>query len=312
MKISSATLILCLLANAAAAQTPRPPVTGEPETVYSDAQREKDNQLSRRFVQSLLRPSDSLEGQFARWKKPICPHIAGMAPAAAFVIERRIREIAQRIGAPLDRRDPCKTNIAIFVTAEPQTTIDAIIANDRMRLLTTAPHRDLQMHYPVQVWYANYYRDDDGLLRLDLPRGSAYAWTDDFPPIVVTPDSPKPLEGDAKADLTRLFTGMQPEMGDATVLVDFNAIKGMTLATLGDYIALLTLAQTPATGRCQPAPSIANLFLKDCEADFHTTALSDADMAMLTALYQTPDEPEKLQEMRLIANMRKNLEGERK
>ena len=39
-------------------------------------------------------------------------------------------------------------------------------------------------------------------------------------------------------------------------------------------------------------------------------ALSDVDLAMLTALYQTPDEPEKLQATRLIGNMRRNLEGE--
>jgi hypothetical protein len=118
-----------------------------------------------------------------------------------------------------------------------------------------------------------------------------------------------PLEGDAKANLTRLFTGMMPEMGDATVLVDFNAIKGMTLATLGDYIALLTLAQTPATGRCQPAPSIANLFLKDCAPDFHTEALSQIDLAMLDALYQTPNQPENLQKTRLIGTMQRILES---
>jgi len=94
------------------------------------------------------------------------------------------------------------------------------------------------------------------------------------------------------------------------VLVDAGAITGLTLGSLGDYLSLMALAQTPATGRCQPAPSITNLFLKDCEADFHTTSLSEVDMAMLTALYQTPVEPEKLQQQRLIRNTRRNLEGE--
>ena len=309
MNVRALVMVGALLARPALAQSPPPLISREPETVYSDAQRAKDALLSLKFVQSLLQPSGNLEGQFARWKIPICPHVAGMAPAAAFVIERRIRDIAQQVGAPLDRRDPCKTNIAIFVTAEPQATIDAIIANDRMRLLTTAPNRDLRMRQPVQAWYASYYRDDDGLLRLDLPRGGAYAWTNDFPPINVPPDKPVPLEGDAKANLTRLFTGLVPEMGDATVLVDFNAIKGMTLATLGDYIALLTLAQTPATGRCQPAPSIANLFLKDCAPDFHTEALSQIDLAMLDALYQTPNQPENLQKTRLIGTMQRILES---
>jgi hypothetical protein len=99
-------------------------------------------------------------------------------------------------------------------------------------------------------------------------------------------------------------------MGTAVILADTAAISGLTLGNFADYLALTALAQTPATGRCQPAPSIANLFLTDCGADFHVTGLSDVDLAMLTSLYQTPDEPEKLQMVRLIGNMRRDLEGE--
>ena len=72
----------------------------------------------------------------------------------------------------------------------------------------------------------------------------------------------------------------------------------------------MTLSQTPATGRCQPAPSIANLFLKDCDAEFHSGSLSEMDLALLTALYQTPDEPEKLQMQRIVSGMQHKLEGE--
>ena len=97
--------------------------------------------------------------------------------------------------------------------------------------------------------------------------------------------------------------------GVATILVDAEAIKGKTLGSLGDYLALMALAQTPAKGRCQPAPSIANLFLTNCEPIFHTTALSEVDLAMLKALYKAPDEPETLQSIRVIGNMRRILEG---
>jgi len=266
-----ALMLLLLGAGAARAQTPALPV-GEPETVYSDAQRQKDDQTSRRFVQSLLRPSYTLDGQFSRWKIPICPRVMGMAPAAAYMVEKRIRDVAQEIGAPLDRRDPCASNIVIFVTDRQQILLDAMVAKD--------------------------LRDYDGGLHMDVP------WESICPDCSTPPPIP--------ANDTWLHTGIQAQMGTEVILADIAAISGLTLGELGDYLALMVLAQTPATGRCQPAPSIANLFLKDCEADFHTTALSDADMAMLTALYQTPDEPEKLQGMRLIANMRRNLEGERK
>jgi len=285
-------------------------IAGAPETVISEGQRAKDALLSRKFVTSLLRPSNNLEGQFSRWKKPICAHVSGLTPAANLFVERRIRAIAQQIGAPLDRRDPCRANINVFVTPEPQATIDAMTTRDPLRLLAiNSPDRGLTMRFPVQAWYAGYYRDYDGILRLDAPRGVQEAWKNDFPPAFI-PRGGAPLEGDSRPNLTRLFTGMVPEIGDATVLVDAAAINGLTLGALADHVALMMLAQTPATGRCQPAPSIANLFLKDCETDYHVNALSDVDMAMLTALYRTPDQPENLQMTRLIGNMQRALEGE--
>lgn len=302
MAKSLALVLLLLGAGAAWAQTPAPPV-GEPETVYSDAQRQKDDQLSRRFVQSLLRPSTSLEGQFARWKGPVCPHVQGLSPASAFLIERHIRAVAAEIGAPVDRNDPCTANIGIFFSAEPQASLDSIAA--ARPFLLQGNDQKLTVRYPVQAWYMNLKTDYGGFKTIDIPFERTEPWRDCIKEVIC--DLPQSRSNDSK-----LHTGLTTEIGTATVLVDSNAVSGLTLGELGDYLALMVLAQTPATGRCQPAPSIANLFLKDCEADFHTTALSDADMAMLTALYQTPDEPEKLQGMRLIANMRRNLEGERK
>jgi hypothetical protein len=287
--------MLCLLAGAALAQTPKPPVTGEPETVYSQAQRDRDDALSRRFIQSLLRPSHSVEGQFTRWKNPVCPHVIGLTPVSAYIVERRIRDVAEAIGAPLDRNDPCRPNVEIFVSPEPQATLDAIKKTDFMLLASTPYAATMVQHDPVQAYYYGFYRDNDGRVWLDMD----WEFYLDDPPHV------------ARNGLI-LKTGIKAEMGMATIIVDANAVAGMTLGTLGDYLALMALAQTPATGRCQPAPSVANLFLKDCAGDLHTTSLSEADLAMLTALYQTPEEPEKLQWQRIGGNMRRNLEAERR
>jgi hypothetical protein len=278
----------------AAAQTASLPplVEGKPETVYSDAQREKDEALSRRFVQSILRPSHSLEGQFTRWKKPICPHVIGMTPSAAFVVERRIRDVANQVGAPVNRKDPCLPNIEIFFTPEPQATLDDIRHKDFL-LVAATPFAGLSLtqRYPVQSYYYGFYRDYKGAVWLDMD----WEFYLDDPPHVAS-------------NMTRLRTGIKAEMGMATIVIDAGAVAGQTLASLGDYLALMALAQTPATGRCQPAPSISNLFLKDCDGDLHTTVLSEADRAMLTALYATPEEPEKLQWQRVGGYMQKALE----
>jgi hypothetical protein len=282
-----------LLAFPALAQSPPPVGVSEPETVYSDAQREKDELLSRKFVQSLLKPSTSLEGQFAKWKTPICPHVVGLDASAAYVLEKRIRDIAKQIGAPVDRRDPCKPNIVIYVTQQPKELLN-VLSSARKELFAASPLRELRdLRYPVQAWYFGYVVDWYGNRTMDID-----CWLFPFDCGTPTPISD-----------THLRSSLKSEMAAATILVDFDAVQGVTLGSLGDYLALMTLAQTPATGRCQPAPSMANLFVKGCAADLHVTALSYADLAMLTALYQTPDEPERLQVVRIIGNMQRDLGG---
>jgi len=99
-------------------------------------------------------------------------------------------------------------------------------------------------------------------------------------------------------------------MAGVVVIVDSKAIMGMTLGTLGDYFALLSLSQAPVTGRCQEAPSIANLMVASCNRDVKTASLSNVDVALLTGLYQTPEKPEMIQKQRIIGAMRRSLEAQ--
>jgi hypothetical protein len=110
----------------------------------------------------------------------------------------------------------------------------------------------------------------------------------------------------------RLGTGVTTEMAGVVVIVDAKAIIGMTLGSLGDYVALLSLAQAPVTGHCQEAPSIANLMLASCSRDVKTASLSTVDVALLTGLYQTPEKPEMIQKQRVIGAMRRSLEAQYK
>ncbi len=286
-----AMLFLLAASTATQAQTP-PPITGEAETVYSDADRARDEDLSRRQTQSLLRPSHSLEGQFTRWKRLVCPRVVGLTPAASRVIEKRIRDVAFKVGAPVNWLD-CQPNIVILVTPEPEETLHDVSKVD-FTLVASARQQDrLTMRYPVQAYYFGLYKDFNGRTFWDMD----WEFYLDAPPKVAS-------------NLTRLSTGIKAELGVATIIVDVKAINGLTLGSVGDYLALMALAQTPATGRCQPAPSIANLFVKECTADVHSDSLSDVDLAMLAGLYQANEEPEKLQQQRLWGGMTRYLEGQ--
>src|SRR5665213_815449 len=57
--------------------------TAPVETITSQAERARDDNMARSVVQSLLAQSQSMENQYARWKAPVCPHVYGFTPVAA-------------------------------------------------------------------------------------------------------------------------------------------------------------------------------------------------------------------------------------
>jgi hypothetical protein len=282
-----------ILATATTAAWAQPQVSVPVETVTSEAQRAQDDDTAHRFVQSVLAQSPTMENQYAKWKAPVCPHVYGLTPTAAYVIEQRIKEIARQVGAPVDRNDPCIPNIGIIVTADPQKSFDSLAARAPYLVITSS--RRTKVEHPVETWYASMLRDYNGKLNFDQ------SWEDaglDGPPMV-------------PAQLSRLSTGQTAEMGAATVLVNAQAVTGLSLGTLADYIALQTLAQSQVAGRCQNVPSIANLLLAGCDTANHVEQLSDLDLALLTGLYAAPDRPELLQRQRIIGAMKRALAAQR-
>jgi len=308
--------VLVLLALPAQA----PLIVGQPETVYSDAQREVDLDNSRRMVETMLAPSFSIDGQYARWKQPICPHVYGLNAAAGWYVEHHIREVAQRVGAPLDHDDPCRFNIGIFFTAQPQASLESIAAASPM--LIAGGSQKLQVKYPVQAWYTSLKTDYNGTRTLDIPFEVSTPAADCIISLRAAVSGTADGGGDGgsidtsngvceqpyvRANDSRLHTGLTAEMAATTVLVDSKAVTGMTLNELGDYLAFLTLAQDQQHGACLPVPTIANLML-GCAAADTAHSLSHVDIAVLTALYSVPDTPELLQKQRIVGAMRRSLE----
>ena len=102
MKKILAPMLLLLASGSAFAQVQ---IDAPPETIYSDAQRAIDLDHSRRVVETLLAPSFSVDDQYARWKRPVCPRVYGLTPVAAWQLEHRIKEIAHQVGAGPELRE---------------------------------------------------------------------------------------------------------------------------------------------------------------------------------------------------------------
>ncbi len=317
-------LSLVTLPAAAGAQPAQPPmVMGAPETVYSDAQREKDLTASQQMVERMLAPSFSVDGQYARWKQPICPHVYGLSAAAGWFVEHRIREAAAEVGAPVDRSDACIANIGIIFTVQPQASLESVARANP--LLVQGGYQKVSAKYPVQAWYATFKVDYNGSKSIDIPFDIAHPAADCFTSaafnsagnsmgdVMASSSSGGSISCErpnVRANESKLHTGLTAEIGAATVLVDTRAVTGMTLGELSDYLAFITLAQASQSGVCQPLTTIANLMIQGCEAGTVSHRLSHADIALLTALYQVPDSPEVLQKQRIVGAMRRSLEAQ--
>jgi len=255
------------------------------------------------------------------------------------MVERRIREVAYQVGAPVERADPCAPNVTIAFSEDPQGTLQSV-AQVAPFLVVGGKKRELTVSQPIQAWYTTFRRDFSGLAQLDLNwedaataggTEAAVGMASLTPPtgdasIGVDTDAGNALPGAGMSSMitssgvdrdvprvrsqgTRLSTGITPEMGAVLVIVDTKAVMGRSLGSLADYLALVALSQAPATGRCQDAPSIANLMV-DCAADVKTANLSNVDLALLTGLYEAPLKPEMIQRARIIGAMRRTLEAQ--
>ncbi|MBV9549499.1 MAG: hypothetical protein JO256_07485 [Alphaproteobacteria bacterium] len=291
MKKLAAFALLFLGGTAAFAQPMR-----EPETVYSEAQRSKDLLDSRRVVELMLAPSFSIENQYARWKHPVCPHVYGLTPVNAWFVEHRIKQVAAMVGAPVDMADKCIADIGVIFTREPQASLLSIAS--ARPFLVQGGSQKLVVKSPVQAWYAAFKVDYDGFKTIDIDWDITEPWRGEG-------DYPQVASNDSK-----LHSGQHAELGAATVLVDTAAVTGMSLGAISDYVALLTLSQASQYGACQPMPTIANLMVKGCDPEDTPHALSHIDIALLTALYQVPDNPELLQKQRIVGAMRRSLEAQ--
>jgi hypothetical protein len=112
----------------------KPPV--ESVTVTGTRSRE----VVQGFVQSFAAPT-RLIGKIARWEDGICPITVGIPAGFAKFVTQRVKDVAAKVGAPVDGSNSCEHNIAIVFTAKPQglRTISAKVSRGSWAIPITAP-----------------------------------------------------------------------------------------------------------------------------------------------------------------------------
>lgn len=241
------------------------------------------------FIIAHARPSAALD-KIARWRSGICPVTIGLPSKFNRYVTERIVRVAMTAGAPLDTTEPCRPNIIVLATPEPQALLDFIRAK-RPRLLGFhyAPQRErlATMRLPIQAWYSTATEDARGFVQADLP--------------IIHMSLPEPFGGGMnwggssgggggsygpRVTGNRTGDGLKSQFDTAVIIVDTSKIAGQEIGPLSDYIAMLALSQGQYYDVCQDTPTITNLMASGCGPEMKPAALTDIDVTYLRGLYK--------------------------
>ena len=245
----------------------------------------------------------ALLGKIARWKTGICPITVGLPDRFNFYVNQRIIRVAMTAGVPLASAEPCRPNIAVLATPEPEKLLD-FMRTKRPALFgfhyKSQRDRIAAMKLPVQAWYSTATEDFYGFISADLPSGSlGYGVMSNFGDTAIY-----------HASGSRLNDGLRSEFTTAVIIVDTTKIGGREIGPLSDYIAMLALSQAQSYDKCQDVPTITNLMASGCGAEMKPAALTDIDVTYLRGLYKMNPNGSFMGERGSIAfEMKKDLGG---
>jgi hypothetical protein len=246
------------------------------------------------FVMSHVTPS-AVIGQLTRWRNGICPVTRGLADAMNAFVTARILAVAEVVGAPHQTSPNCKANVEILFTLEPQQLLDELVKKNSQLLGFHYPQQEKRLatvNHPIQGWYGTSTRNYAGLEVIDdampfsLMDGSVALQGKIMNAGKVPPGKPG-------SRLTNLRTS---QVVLALIVVDAKKVEGMTIGSISDYLAMLTLSQARSSDTCSQLPSIMDLTAAGCGTDRKPDQMTAGDLAFLRALYaanlETPVEIE--------------------
>ena len=215
-----------------------------------------------------------------RWSEPLCPRVKGLNDTMDNFVTARIRAVAAAVGAPHDESPNCKANVVIFFTFVPQKLVYDILRIDSRLLGFHYPSETKKytvFNHAIQGWYVTATRNSNGLEAIDDPQGfGTYAEVD--------------LGGGSLG--SRLRTRISALIIYATIIADIDKLKGMTIGSISDYLAVLTLTGARLSDDCSQLPSIMDLMASGCADDKRPNQITAGDLAYMRALYSVlPDTP---------------------
>lgn len=270
-----------------AAAPPSPPVVAaqDPirlEDVVVDARRLEET--TEEYVDLVAAPAR--RRGLARWKEGVCVGVANLDHEIARYLADRVSDVARELG--LQAREPdCDPTVLIIATSDSANFTESFVAQ-RPRLFRVggagmdrggARLRDfIGDDRPIRWWHVSLpvHRDTgERVVRLPGDISGSGAVTGGPSAQQYAPQSrvsaPSRLNDDTEDVLARVF-----------IIVDVDHLNGASLEQLGDYVALVAMAQVDADADTGGFDTILNLFDDPARAP---TGLTGWDRAYLEGLY---------------------------
>ena len=303
-----------------------------PETVKVQAAPIPNETVSG-FVRTYTAPS-LLTGKIPRWNKGICLKTQGLPHELADAVTKRVLEVAQQIGAPVEKQ-PCDLNTVVIFDPNPQGVMDDIAANhsDLLGAHDPAQVKELAtVRFPVQAWYATETLDDRGVTTIDsnVSQSPTCQGVDEN---IFYSGGGALTGGGLKVDAgkyagviqnwqrecgrrnvtgSRLRDGVMSRLSAVTVVASMDTVNYHELGAVADYVALVILSQTKAFETCEKMETIANLLVPRCDLNNRVNGLMPGDLAFLKALYKAnPGGTLLEQQASITGEMKKLLDAER-
>lgn len=275
----------------------RPPP--DPEIVVSGERGRTVRDRTSEFVQTIGVGAGEVPA--ARWIERYCPQVVGLSQQQTRQVERRLREVARLVRAPL-APSGCTGNALIAFTTDARREM-AIVARKQggLRNSNSSPAEAssvINATGPARWWYSSEYRSSDGAAALDVPHPALSTGTG--------------IDG---VGMSLTISGAIPQQGSSNVSTkQMRGITGATvmlqvgpdmppLSALADYAALLSLAEVQSGARS--TGSILDLFGRP---ELYP-ALTELDLSFLTALYRVKlDRRGHRQRKTIIGEMTRQIE----
>lgn len=272
-------------------------ITPPDSAIVVEGSREREQQI-RQFIKTLM-PAP-VRGQTSRFETAVCPAVVGLPQHQNGYIEQRMRRIADAAGIPVAGTG-CTANAIVIVTNDKNAFLRRLEKERPEYFPVTWEGRQihsLQNASPVAAWQLEEMLRSDGTSVSQQITHSSVSLAE------LVAASQKSFEPDS-----RLKPAVRKRFVSSILVVQADALAGLTTMQLADYAAMRTLVRTDPD---QTRDTVPNTILNVIEAPMGTPVpitLTAWDMSFLKAFYASgKNNYVESQRSQMQRQMRQNLD----